>query len=67
VWFAEEVGELAHAIGKHDRGDADRDNLEEEFADVMAWLATMANICDVDLERAIARKYLEGGGPKGVK
>lgn len=67
VWFTEEVGELAHAIGKHDRGDADRDNLEEEFADVLAWLATMANICDVDLERAIARKYLEGGGPKGVK
>ncbi|MBU3729506.1 MAG: nucleotide pyrophosphohydrolase [Phycisphaerales bacterium] len=67
VWFAEEVGELAHAIGRHDRGDADRDNLEEEFADVLAWLTTMANICDVDLERAIARKYLEGGGPKGVK
>ena len=38
-----------------------------EFADVLAWLATMANICDIDLERAIARKYLEGGGPKGVK
>lgn len=67
VWFSEEVGELAHAIGRLDRGDADRDNLHEEFADVLAWLTTLANICDVDLEKAIARKYLEGGGPKGVK
>jgi NTP pyrophosphatase (non-canonical NTP hydrolase) len=67
VWFSEEVGELAHAIGRHDRGDPDMDNLHEEFADVLAWLTTLANICDVDLEKAIARKYLEGGGPKGVK
>lgn len=67
VWLAEEFGELAHAIGRADRGDPDRGNLEEEFADVLAWLATLANICDVDLEKAIAGKYLSGGGPKGVK
>src|SRR5262245_53234741 len=70
LWFAEEVGELAHAIGKHQRGDRspeDRRNLEEEFADVMAWLATLANILEVDLTSAIRRKYIEGGGPEGTK
>jgi NTP pyrophosphatase (non-canonical NTP hydrolase) len=67
LWFAEEVGELAHAIGKHQRGDGDRQNLHEEFADVLAWLATLANILDVDLTRAIEEKYLRAGGPKGNK
>lgn len=67
LWFAEEVGELAHAIGKHQRGDGDLDNLREEFADVLAWLATLANILDVDLTRAVADKYLKEGGPKGNK
>lgn len=70
LWFAEEIGELAHAIGKHQRGErgaADRANLEEEFADVLAWLSTLANILDVDLTKAIDRKYLHEGGPKGTK
>jgi|ERR1043165_9414537 NTP pyrophosphatase (non-canonical NTP hydrolase) len=70
LWFTEEVGELAHAIGKHQRGErssADRANLEEEFADVLAWLTTLANILDVDLTAAIDRKYLHEGGPKGTK
>jgi NTP pyrophosphatase (non-canonical NTP hydrolase) len=70
LWFSEEVGELAHALGKHERGDrtpADRDNLEEEFADVMAWLATLANITGIDLTQAVTRKYMQDGGPKGTK
>ena len=70
LWFTEEVGELAHAIGKHQRGDrseADRQNLEEEFADVLAWLTTLANLLDVDLTEAVQRKYMREGGPKGVK
>ena len=70
LWFAEEVGELARAIGKHQRGDRaedDRRNLEEEFADVMAWLATLANILDVNLTAAIQHKYLTQGGPEGTK
>jgi len=62
VWFIEEIGELATAIN----GD-DRDNLEEEFADVLAWLSTLANINGVDLEEAIRRKYLRGDGPAGTK
>ena len=70
LWFAEEVGELAKAIGQHERGDSPAGNhaeLEDEFADVLAWLATLANITGVDLDEAVRKKYLEGGGPKGTK
>lgn len=62
LWFIEEVGELATALHGSDRA-----NLEEEFADVVAWLCTLANINEVDLEAAIRRKYLTGEGPKGHK
>src|SRR5262244_1190543 len=64
LWFAEEVGELAHAIGRHQRGDGDPVNLREEFADVLAWLTTLANILNIDLTDAIEHKYLHQGGPK---
>jgi NTP pyrophosphatase (non-canonical NTP hydrolase) len=66
-WFVEEVGELAHAIANRERGKLDQANLEEEFADVIAWLATLANICDVDLTKVIADKYIKDGGPEGFK
>lgn len=67
VWFAEEFGELAEAIGKHLRGDGNAAALAEEFADVLAWLATLANITGVDLTDAVERKYVSGGGPGGTK
>jgi NTP pyrophosphatase (non-canonical NTP hydrolase) len=67
LWFAEEIGELAHAIGRQQRGDGDRANLEEEFADVLAWLTTLANILNVDLTEAVKKKYVDQGGPKGTK
>ncbi len=67
LWFSEEIGELAEALGLRERGDGDQANLEEEFADVMAWLATLANITGVDLESAIHRKYIDDGGPEGTK
>ncbi len=54
MWFIEEVGELATALS----GD-NEENKIEEFADVFAWLCTLANINDVDLESAIA-KYTTG-------
>jgi len=56
------VGELATAL----HGD-DAQNTAEEFADVLAWLCTLANINGVDLERAIRDKYYSGGGPAGHK
>jgi NTP pyrophosphatase (non-canonical NTP hydrolase) len=61
-WLIEEIGELATALRAKDRA-----NLEEEFADVIAWLCTLANINDVDLTAAIARKYLGKKRPKGHK
>jgi len=68
LWFSEEVGELAHALANAARGKPDPANLREEFADVLAWLATLANISGVDLEEAIRGKYMgPDGGPKGSK
>ncbi|MEM6691257.1 MAG: MazG nucleotide pyrophosphohydrolase domain-containing protein [Planctomycetota bacterium] len=60
MWLMEEVGELAAAL----RGD-DRENLYEEFADVIAWLTTIANVAEVDLDRALKDKY--GSGCPGCK
>jgi NTP pyrophosphatase (non-canonical NTP hydrolase) len=54
MWFIEEVGELATALAQKSQ-----QNKEEEFADVFAWLCTLANISDVDLEKA-CRKYTSG-------
>jgi NTP pyrophosphatase (non-canonical NTP hydrolase) len=53
MWFVEEVGELSTALA----GD-DKANQLEEFADVLAWLCTLANISDIDLEAA-CKKYTE--------
>ena len=39
----------------------------EEFADVIAWLCTLANISDVNLSEAIAKKYLGEKPPEGHK
>lgn len=55
LWFTEEVGELARAIAKGN----DPANLGEEFADVFAWLVTLANVEGVDLQDAV-RKFTEG-------
>ncbi|MDP6963987.1 MAG: MazG nucleotide pyrophosphohydrolase domain-containing protein [Planctomycetota bacterium] len=56
MWFAEEIGELTRAL----RRDDDRNNLEEEFADVFAWLVTLASIKGVDLETVAQKKYAQG-------
>ena len=56
MWFLEEVGELTRAI----RRDDDVENLREEFADVLAWLVTLASIKGINLEDAAINKYLEG-------
>src|ERR1700745_2155618 len=55
MWFMEEVGELSAAL----RGGSDEERAAE-FADVLAWLATLANIVGVDLDEAMRAKY--GGG-----
>jgi len=53
-WLTEEVGELAHALRTGDRA-----NLEHEFSDVFAWLVSLANLTDVDLNAAMTR-YADG-------
>jgi NTP pyrophosphatase (non-canonical NTP hydrolase) len=55
MWFMEEVGELSAAL----RGGTPEEQALE-FADVLAWLATLANGAGVDLEAAIAAKYGAG-------
>ena len=67
LWLSEEIGELAHALGRFERGDPDLENLSEEFADVLAWLTTLANITGVDLTKAVHDKYIKDGGPEGNK
>jgi NTP pyrophosphatase (non-canonical NTP hydrolase) len=57
AWLAEEVGELAQAVRKGTRAQQ-----EHEFADVLAWLASLANQVGVDLE-AVADRYA-GGCPR---
>lgn len=55
MWLMEEVGELAAALREG--------TLEEqrgEFADVLAWLTTIANVAGVDLSLAVQEKYGSG-------
>jgi len=55
MWLMEEVGELATALREGSLEDQ-----MEEFADVLAWLTTIANVVGVDLTEAITRKYGTG-------
>lgn len=70
MWLVEEVGELATALQNNAPGKSptpeQRANLEEEFADVFAWLMTLANINAVDMEAAL-KKYTIPGIVEGVK
>jgi NTP pyrophosphatase (non-canonical NTP hydrolase) len=55
MWFMEEVGELSAALRS-----GPKEELAAEFADVLAWLATLANIAGVDLDAAVEAKYGRG-------
>jgi len=55
MWFMEEVGELSAAL----RGGSEAEKAAE-FADVLAWLATLANLAGVNLEAALVAKYGDG-------
>ncbi|NOT02534.1 MAG: nucleotide pyrophosphohydrolase [Phycisphaerales bacterium] len=58
LWLMEEVGELATAIA-----EGTQEEKAAEFADVLAWLVTLANVEGVDLTAELHRKY--GGGCPG--
>ena len=76
LWLTEEIGELASALRETEHArelaqesadqklradfEAKHKNLCEEFADVFAWLATIANVAEVDLDEALFAKYGSG-------
>jgi len=51
-WLVEEVEELGEALK-----EKNKKAMEDEFADVFAWLASLANVVNVDLEKAAITKY----------
>ena len=55
LWLCEEFGELASALREGTQAEK-----EEEFADVLAWLVTLANVNNVDLTQALEQKYGRG-------
>lgn len=55
MWFCEEVGELTRALRR-----GHQDELEGEFADVLAWLSTLASMSGIDLQAAAMKKYAKG-------
>jgi NTP pyrophosphatase (non-canonical NTP hydrolase) len=70
MWLGEEVGELATALHKsagEGGATSGHEDPASEFADVLAWLCTLANINEIDLEKAVREKYLQYDGPAGHK
>jgi len=51
-WLEDEIEELREALEEGDMKAA-----EKEFADVLAWLASLANVVDIDLEKTALSKY----------
>ena len=55
MWLMEEIGELAAALR-----ESPKEEVAKEFADVLAWLATIANVADINLSEAVRAKYGNG-------
>ena len=55
AWMTEEVGELARALRK-----GTREQQAEEFADVLAWLVTLAELAGIDLDAVVSARYGAG-------
>ena len=55
LWLMEEVGELAAALREGTPAEQ-----AAEFADVIAWLTSIANVAGIDLNRALCDKYGSG-------
>lgn len=52
AWLVEEVGELAEALLS-----GDKNKIEEEVADVIAWTFSLANLTGIDVWEALRKKY----------
>jgi len=57
IWTIEEIGELAKAINRKSL-----DDIELELSDVIAWVFSIANLLDIDVEKTLKR--YEKGCPK---
>lgn len=64
LWLVEEIGELSEALRHYlvGKGTADLNmknlnNVGEEIADIVAWISSLANLLEIDLEKAILEKY----------
>ncbi|MBW3562178.1 MAG: nucleotide pyrophosphohydrolase [Actinobacteria bacterium] len=55
AWLVEEVGELSRALFREER-----DEQEIELADVLAWLVSVADQANVDLDAAVRARYADG-------
>ncbi|MHA1521224.1 MAG: MazG nucleotide pyrophosphohydrolase domain-containing protein [Promethearchaeota archaeon] len=56
LWFGEEMGELMHELKKNPP-NIDKIAVAEELADIYAWGASIANLLEISLDDAIAKKY----------
>ncbi len=54
AWLAEELGELAQAVRK-----GTRDEQLHELGDVLAWLASLANQLDLQLDDSMQRYLVD--------
>ena len=59
MWFIEEVGEFSEALRK-----GEKRLIEEEAVDIIAWLSSLANLLNINLEEAIIKKYGSGVCPR---
>ena len=55
MWLMEEIGELAAALR-----ESPKEEQAKEFADVLAWLATIANVAGINLTEAMQLNYGSG-------
>jgi len=55
IWFIEEVGELASTL--KNSSELDSKKISEEMADIIAWMSSLANLLEIDLEKALFEKY----------
>ena len=54
IWLVEEIGELANLI-KYE--NIEKKQISEEIADIIAWTNSLANLLDINIEKALLEKY----------
>ena len=56
LWFISEVGELAELVVKDNVPDK-QNKIKSELADCFAWLLSVSNLLELDLEQSLLDKY----------